>query len=740
MPRYVQFRRVSADLYRAEALFTSSRSNGSHPPGGGDVINLPAPENLTNDELLRTMYRNGKWITSRVFPGTKKPVVKIEPPVEILDPVVPPPEAKPAWSDLPPLERLKAWVASWSNPKLSILIPSQDRLELLAPCLSSIEETTRGHSVEVIIGDSGSNQRTFDFYRDLGLRVVRFPQPFNFSVVCNGLAAAARGEWIVFLNNDTKALTKGWPTSLIGREGEVIGCVLVHHNAPGIIHHAGLDIGPHPDPGNIVPFYSGHVGHGRTLESLDRLGTESAIAQTGAFLFMSKKVFDRLGGFDVAYRLDLQDADFGIRARELGFRVSCTKSVLFSHVSSGSRTDEQRAFPVNNWKFFSGRRGKSIREWSEGKRVTPRLEPGRILIIDDHVPDPDQGFHVPRAKSLLDFMVELDYRVTIFQTFHQNVTPRGLDHHLFRGVEVVTNEPDFSAFAKERSGFYDTIFISRPHNLRRFYSIARLRFPRAKIIYDSEALFYAREKLKAKLFGLNTGLIEEGERAELDQMCLADRIISVSDAERKVIEKERPFTAGKISVWGHSLPLKPTKNEFYQRRGILFTGNLTVDNPNEDSIMFFAQEIWPKVRDALGCTLAITGSNPTKRVIDLASDSIVVTGYLSPEELARYYDGYRVFVVPTRFAAGIPWKLHEAMSYGIPSVVSSLIAAQLDLVDGGNALVARNAKEFSDKIIRLYSEAPLWMQVREGGLNLVKQTCDPGVMKKNLEKILSRRG
>jgi GT2 family glycosyltransferase len=735
MPRYVQLRRVSADLYRTEAIFNSSRANGIHAPGE-EVVNLPAPAHLTNDELLRTMYRNGKWIASRVFPGAKKPVVKIEPPVETLDLVVPSPEAKPAWADLPPLERLKAWVSSWSNPKLSILIPSQDRLDLLLPCLLSLEETTRGHSVEVVIGDSGSNQQTFDFYRDIGLRVVQFSQPFNFSVVCNGLASVARGEWILFLNNDTKALTKGWPTSLIGREGEVIGCVLVHHNAPDLIHHAGLDIGPHPDPGNVIPFYSGHLGHRRPLESLDRLGMESAIAQTGAFLFMSKKVFDLLGGFDVAYRLDLQDADFGIRARELGFRVSCTKSVLFSHVSSGSRTDEQRAFPVNNWKFFSGRRGRSIREWSESKKVTPRREMGRVLIIDDHVPDPDQGFHIPRAKNILDFMVELGYRVTFFQTCHQNVTPQWLDHHLFRGVEVVTSDPNFSAFAKERAGFYDKVFISRPHNLRRFHNISRLRFPRAKIIYDSEALFYIREKLKAKLFGINMSLIEESERVELDQMCLADRIISVSNSEKKIIEKERPVAIGKTSVWGHPLPLKPTKNEFYQRRGILFTGNLNVENPNEDSIIWFCEKVWPTVQKALGCSLAITGSLPSERVFQQASDSVLITGYLSSEELARYYDGYRVFIVPTRFAAGISQKLHESMSYGIPAVSSSLIASQLDLVHEKNVLVGKSPEDFAEQVIRLYTDGSLWGRIRSGGLDFIKNSCDPETMKRSLRKII----
>lgn len=740
MPRYVQLRKVSGDLYKAEAIFSSARSSGTIHTQDEAVINLEAPKHLTNEEILQTAFRNGKWITSRVFPEAIKPKPEPEAVSDEPSQVAPTPNVEPSWANLPPRGRLKAWIASCSNPVLSILIPSQDRLDLLAACLLSLEKTTRGYSVEVIIGDSGSSQQTFDFYRDIGLRVVRFDQPFNFSVVCNGLASAARGEWILFLNNDTEALTEGWPGSLIGREGEVIGCVLVHSNSLDVVHHAGLDIGPHPDSNYFLPFYSGHIGYRRPIEALEHLDTEAAIAQTGAFLFMSKKVFVRLGGFDVAYRLDLQDADFGIRAREAGLRVSCAKSIIFSHVSSGSRTDEQKVFPVNQWKFFSGRRGRSIREWAENRKVSPRTEAGRILIIDDHVPDPEQGFHVPRARSILDFMVELDYRVTVFQTYNQNVSPRSLDRLLFNGIEVVTGEPELAPFLKERSGFYDTIFISRPHNLSRFLKLARLRFPRAQIIYDAEALFYVREKLKAKLFGLGLVQPKESERSELDNLCLADKIIAVSEAEQRTITQERPHASGKIRVWGHSLPANPTPGKFANRRGILFTGNLNAENPNEDSIMFFAKEVWPKVRVSLGCTLAITGSNPTKRVSDLASDSIIVTGGLSSGDLLRYYDGYRVFVVPTRFAAGIPWKLHEAMSHGIPAVVTELIANQLGLSDGSNALVARNPDEFAEKVVRLYSDETLWSRIREGGLSLIRHSCNPDVLRGSLKKILSRQG
>lgn len=750
MLRFVQLRRIESDLYKAEAIFFATGIGNSDVSDNRDTLNVQAPDHFSGGDLLKMMYRRGKWIETRVYehPKRAKEVLsgeseepKASEESETFVPIIVsgPLNYKPEWADFPPVERLRAWIAASDRPTISILIPSQDRIPLLMACLLSIEETTRGYAVEVVIGDSGSKSDTFNFYRSIGIRVVHFSQPFNFSVVCNGLAAVAKGEHLLFLNNDTKALTPGWPKVLIGRRNEVIGAVLVHDKDPQLIHHAGLEIGPHPNSGNVVPFYSGHTGYRTPIHEIDQLDTKKPIAVTGAFLAVSKKVFFRLGGFDVAFRLDLQDADFCIRAREIGVKVSVSTSVVFSHVSSGSREGGQLDFPENNWKFFSGRRGKSIYQWDAVGNVSPRKEQGRVLIIDDHAPDPNVGLHVPRAKSILEFMAALDYRVSVFQTLNQNVSREWLDRMLYLGIDVVTDSPDFNAFSRERAGFYDTVYISRPHNLRRFFNLARSRFPKAQIIYDAEALFYVREKLKAALFGLNPERSNAEERLELDMMGPADKIVSVSEAEKKIIEASRPALRGKVHVWGHSLPLRPTSGGFRDRRGILFTGNLNADNPNEDSIMYFAQEILPEVRSKIECSLAITGSNPTERVRNLADGSIRVTGYLTESQLLDYYKSYRVFIVPTRFAAGIPWKLHEAMSYGIPAVVTDLIAAQLGLKDGQGVLVARTPKEFAHKVIRLYTEETLWNYVRMTCLDTIRATCDPETMKKELGKILSRK-
>lgn len=113
-----------------------------------------------------------------------------------------------------------------------------------------------------------------------------------------------------------------------------------------------------------------------------------------------------------------------------------------------------------------------------------------------------------------------------------------------------------------------------------------------------------------------------------------------------------------------------------------------------------------------------------------------MTGYV--EDIREYYEKSRVFIVPHRYSAGIPWKLQEAMSYGIPSVVSELTASQLNLTDGNEVLVAKNTEEFVQKVIRLYHDEELWCTLQRNAIEYIREMCNPEIMKNALSKIIMR--
>ena len=118
----------------------------------------------------------------------------------------------------------------------------------------------------------------------------------------------------------------------------------------------------------------------------------------------------------------------------------------------------------------------------------------------------------------------------------------------------------------------------------------------------------------------------------------------------------------------------PTSTGFAERRTFLFIGGVHgSDNPNADSIRYFCRAVWPAVHKATGAIFIVAGYGTDEVLGDLNSSTVHVLG--PQENLMPLYEQARVFVVPTRYAAGLPFKAYEAAAFGVPLVVSDIIAA-----------------------------------------------------------------
>lgn len=142
---------------------------------------------------------------------------------------------------------------------------------------------------------------------------------------------------------------------------------------------------------------------------------------------------------------------------------------------------------------------------------------------------------------------------------------------------------------------------------------------------------------------------------EINLIKQADIVIGVSEKEKQLILDK--VKAKNVFVWGYPIQPKPTKNEFEKRNDILFVGGfLAHESPNEDAVLYFMRNIYPMIQRKLkNCKFYIVGVNPPESVLRLSYKSIIVKGFV--KELRDYYEKCRVFVVPHRYAAGIPWKL-----------------------------------------------------------------------------------
>jgi glycosyltransferase involved in cell wall biosynthesis len=152
-------------------------------------------------------------------------------------------------------------------------------------------------------------------------------------------------------------------------------------------------------------------------------------------------------------------------------------------------------------------------------------------------------------------------------------------------------------------------------------------------------------------------------------------------------------------------------------------------------VRWFLDNVFPAVARQLACTVRIVGRAP-EGLQRRGSASVEFAGFVP--DLEPEYNRHRIFLVPNQYSAGIPLKLIEAMSRGIPAVVSELTARQLGLVDGEAVLIGRTPEEFAHKIASLYSDPALWLRVRDGALRYVAERCDPERLSAALRDLLAR--
>ena len=211
-------------------------------------------------------------------------------------------------------------------------------------------------------------------------------------------------------------------------------------------------------------------------------------------------------------------------------------------------------------------------------------------------------------------------------------------------------------------------------------------------------------------------------RDELALALEAGAVLAVSEAERAAFENVCP---GRVHLVGHAVPATPTPSPAENRREILFVGAFHELSPNEDAACWFLTAVLPIVRARLGDTVkvSIVGPDPPEAVARFAGPGIDVPGPVP--DLRPAYDRARIFIAPTRFAAGIPLKVVDAAAHGVPAVVTPLLASQLAWTPGEELLVGDSPQAFAESCIRLFEDAALWARIRRAALARIERDYAP---------------
>ncbi|MGI8857787.1 MAG: glycosyltransferase family 2 protein [Thermomicrobiales bacterium] len=236
-------------------------------------------------------------------------------------------------------------------PRFSIIIPVYNRLLFTTICVRSlIAVADHWDECEVILVDNGSTDGTAAFLATLGppFRVISNAQNLGFARACNQGAAAARGDYLIFLNNDTVP-QPGWLAALAAAMARQVAPAVVGGRLlfpDDTIQHAGLGFNARHEPV--------HLFYGEAADSAARQ-SRAVPAVTGACLMVGRERFLTAGGFDEGYMNGFEDLDFCCRVREAGGAVWYEAGSIAYHFESAS--DGRYRSDVANAERFQERWG-----------------------------------------------------------------------------------------------------------------------------------------------------------------------------------------------------------------------------------------------------------------------------------------------------------------------------------------------------------------------------------------------
>lgn len=606
------------------------------------------------------------------------------------------------------------------QPTVSVIIPAYNHLDHTLTCLRSIAAQPSCVQAEIIVVDDCSSDDTATTLPQIaGLRYVRNAQNLGFIGACNAGADAARGAYLVFLNNDT-AVQPGWLDALIETfathaDVGLVGAKLIYpdgrlQEAGGIVFSdaSGWNYGRFGDPS--APEYN-------FVREVDYC--------SGAAIAVPSALFAEFGGFDRHYApAYYEDTDLAMKVWAKGLRVlyqPAASVVHFEGISSGTDTSTGvKAYQVVNQQKFLDRWHERLQQHPPaGTRIEvarQHRDARRVLIIDATTPTPDQDSGSLRMVNLMKVLRAEGYAISFFAD-NRAWLPRYTADLQQLGVEMLWHPylSDPVRWFAEQGSLLDAVILSRHYIASQYVDLVRQHAPKARLVFDTVDLHYLREQREAELAqrdDLHKQAAVTREK-ELDLMRRCDVTLVVSPVEQSLLAGEVP--EAQVEVLSNVHEVFGRRAEFSARADLMFVGGYQ-HPPNVDAVMWFADEILPLIRaEDPTIRFHIIGSKAPESIAKLAErDGIVFHGFV--EDIEPLLDGIRIAVAPLRWGAGVKGKVNMSMSYGQPVVATPIAIEGMYAEPERDVLVADNAADFAAAVLRLYHDETLWQQISDNGL------------------------
>ncbi|MEQ1717150.1 MAG: glycosyltransferase, partial [Hyphomicrobium sp.] len=613
---------------------------------------------------------------------------------------------------------------------VSIIIPVYNQIEYTLACLDSIKANTEEIEHEIIVVDDCSSDQTAAILSSReDITYICNGKNLGFIGSCNAGAARASKNYVCFLNNDTKVLPN-WLSALVNtfelhEHVGLAGSKLIFpdgrlQEAGGLIWSdgSGWNWGRLQDPANPRFNYARNADY-----------------CSGASILVPRALFTALDGFDCLYApAYCEDSDLAFKIRSLGLATiyqPLSMVVHYEGVTSGTdlKAGHKKHQVVNSEKL--AKRWAPILKHQGAPGVDPDIAAdrgvlGRILVLDQITPEPDRDAGSITALEMIRSMRDLGYKITFAPCSNFTWLPPYSEMLGSLGVESVVLPwcESMTAHLERFGASYDAVVIYRPQTWSDYIGLVRKHAPRARVVYHASDLHFLRNERFMQLsepVAAKASLekLELAKQAELELISAADLCIVHSIAEKSLLESYYPSIRVVCFNWLY----EPRGNgpDFNERQGLIFMGGYR-HPPNTDAAHYFIDDIYPLLEGRLPatCKFIAAGSFPPPELESRSTERIVVPGYV--EDIEPLMFGARVMVVPLRYGAGTKGKIVASLAHGLPVVTTSVGAEGMGLVHEEHVLIADDEAAFADAVSRLYHDGPLWLRLRQAGLDYVQRT------------------
>jgi GT2 family glycosyltransferase len=598
-------------------------------------------------------------------------------------------------------------------PQVSVVIPAHNKFWVTYNCLAALLLAPNEATFEIIVVDDGSSDLTTklpDIVKNIVY--VRNETPLGFVRSSNKGAQAARGRYVVMLNNDTEP-GPGWLDELLAvfktfSDVGLAGAKLIYPN--GRLQEAGGIVFSNFDIWNYGRHQNPHEPRFNYTRQVDYV--------SGACIMIPKLLWDKLGGFDEHFApAYFEDTDLAFRIRALGLKTyyaPFAAVVHFEGLSNGVSTASgmKRYQAINEPKFR--------RRWAGAVRALPQTNPElakdrgvelRALVIDYKTPEPDKDAGSYAAIQEMRLLQALGFKLSFVA---QNLAYMGNYTEALQrqGVECLyaPYQTSIEDVIRRRGSEFDVFYITRYNVAQNYIDEIRAAAPHAKIVFCNADLHFLREIRAAILSGggAATHAALTTRDAELAVMRRVDVALSYSDIEATVIQSHN-LDSTKVMRCPWVVDVQDEAPPFAARSGLAFLGGFQ-HTPNEEAVRFFLDEIMPKLRLARpGVKLHIYGSDAGESVLKLAAADVIVEGYV--ERVEDVYNRHRLFIAPLRYGAGLKGKVVGALAAGAPTVMTSLAAEGLGISRGVEAIVVDAPGDWVEAIVALYGDEARWTEM-----------------------------